>query len=850
MFLLEILQRAELPLEQNLNLVPNLGFSVRSAPLVVVVERPELLQPVQRPALVISQDVLLEIAVDERAESLLQTVAVKPEEALQAVVVRVPRVLLRQAAKLLVHARVERAAEEVAPKPEERVHLFRVAGTQPLALVDAPLVERAILLLLEVVILQQRVRRVLKRGNVPRGAVVRPGRRPRHGRAAAAEARASLARRRAVQEPAPGVRPHGRPLARAPVDAAALGGRRAEQPPDVVAAAAAAAAAPLLERTGEEVRAAVAPRPAAIAERARAAERPAILPASRLLPGVASAAELALVKAQTLVDHGVGALAHATLAPALAARPAALRDDHQTMDVVVGDDVVAVILILARRARSRRARLPTLPLAVAEILVHLEHLKLILDVAGGGAALLLILLRDGRHGGLPAGGLRRPRVGRRRRRREIQLLHGHNRREGVDGGLRRGSTGESRGGRGDARRRHGRDAAALALRHHPRLPVAELAQAMAVRAANLLNLHNEGTLDRLEHHRGFRGHHANAVEAGDDGQRNPPVLVHPPAQEEVLAQILHREIVLHLLAHRGEQLIPARAGVAPAVGPTHRRAGKVHRRHASLRAVVSRRGVEPSERGRARVLIPAATAATAATAASPRLVRKLAPTASPRAPTAVPVAPAPAATAPATAPATLVLAVALALPAAALRGVPGVLPALPAGALLILLRLLLLATLGAVAALPARPLPVLAVRARRRAGRHGGKVRLFLVRVLGVAERRPRHGSRAGDGRRGLASRRLAPRGLGRLRGLGRDRDGGGGVGAGGGGGAALAGVAGLAAVLGGARLGIAPHGSCGGRVRGGRVSIGRRLRPDDRRPRRVHGSRGGRGRGVHLEEG
>ena len=371
---------------------------------------------------------------------------------------------------------------------------------------------------------------------------------------------------------------------------------------------------------------------------------------------------------------------------------------------------------------------------------------------------------------------------------------------------------------------------------------------MAVRAANLLNFHNEGTLDRLEHHRGVRGHHANAVEAGNDGQRNPPVLVHPPAKEEVLAQVLDREIVLHLLAHRGEQLIPARAGVAPAVVPTHRRAGKVHRRHASLRAVVPHRGVEPSERGRARVLIPAATAATAAPAATTLLVPKLAPTASPRAPTAVPVAPAPASPAPATAPTTLVLAVALALPAAALRGVPGTLPAIPAGHLLLLLRLLLLATLGAVAALPARPLPVIAVRARRRAGRHGGKIRLFLVRVLGVAERRPRHGSSAGDGRRGLASRRLAPRGLGRLGGLGRDRGGGGGIGIGRRGGAALAAAAGLAAVLSGASR-VAPRGSGGGRIRGGRVSVRRRLRPDDRRPRRVHGSRGGRGRGVHLEE-
>ena len=194
---LEALQRLELGIEQIPDLIADRRLAAVGAALVVVVERPELLEPVQRAALVVPQGVLLKVAVNQRPEPLLQAVRVEAEEALQAVVVRVPRVLLRQLAELLVHLRVESAAEKVGPEAEEGVHLLAVTRAQPPALVDAPLVERPVLLLLEAVILEQRVGRVLERGDVPRGSPVlgAPRRRPVvYAPAALAERGAPLAR--------------------------------------------------------------------------------------------------------------------------------------------------------------------------------------------------------------------------------------------------------------------------------------------------------------------------------------------------------------------------------------------------------------------------------------------------------------------------------------------------------------------------------------------------------------------------------------------------------------------------------------------------------------------------------
>ena len=155
-----------------------------------------------------------------------------------------------------------------------------------------------------------------------------------------------------------------------------------------------------------------------------------------------------------------------------------------------------------------------------------------------------------------------------------------------------------RGGRGRARGSHRRQAAALRRGHHPRLPIAHLAEPVAVRAADSLDLDDRAALDRLEDDGGLRRHHPDSVETRDDGQGDPTLRVHALPEEQVLAQVLDGEVVLDLLAHRGEDLLlrGTRRYRAPAANLLRGIVHAVHGR-ASLgtaRDVVpSHRGVEP-----------------------------------------------------------------------------------------------------------------------------------------------------------------------------------------------------------------------------------------------------------------
>ena len=201
-----------------------------------------------------------------------------------------------------------------------------------------------------------------------------------------------------MEKAAAGLGAHGGSLAGAPVGhghaaLAAVGRGGSEEPADVVTAVKPGhGAATLLVGGGEEVRAAhggaktVPALPRRPHGAARRPPRPGLPAVGNGLP---AALELLLVESETLVDRrGI----HASSVLALAGALAALHD-HQPRDVVVGDDVVTVVFV-GVVVLGRRGTLGLfLGIVIPEILVHLKHLKLILDVA----TLVRTLRR--RHGG-------------------------------------------------------------------------------------------------------------------------------------------------------------------------------------------------------------------------------------------------------------------------------------------------------------------------------------------------------------------------------------------------------------------------------------------------------------------
>eukprot|EP00955_Chlamydomonas_euryale_P003079 32664-Chlamydomonas_euryale.AAC.4 len=172
--LFEAVQRAELVAQQRLELRVHLCVGI-CGDAAVVVERPELLQPVEASTAVVAQRVLLKRLVHLRVELGLQAIAPKAKEALEAVVVAGVGVLPCEPYKLVVHVVVEVVAHEVAPEAEERVHLLAVPGAVLRALLDSALVELDILDLLEAVVLQQRVAGVVLHVLVQAGAEAAAG---------------------------------------------------------------------------------------------------------------------------------------------------------------------------------------------------------------------------------------------------------------------------------------------------------------------------------------------------------------------------------------------------------------------------------------------------------------------------------------------------------------------------------------------------------------------------------------------------------------------------------------------------------------------------------------------------
>ena len=89
---LEILKRSELGIKQSFDIVTNCRTVVTTE---VIMERPELLQTIQRPRFVVEHCELFKVAIDGVSESLLQAVAIKSEQALQTIVIVMARVFFR-----------------------------------------------------------------------------------------------------------------------------------------------------------------------------------------------------------------------------------------------------------------------------------------------------------------------------------------------------------------------------------------------------------------------------------------------------------------------------------------------------------------------------------------------------------------------------------------------------------------------------------------------------------------------------------------------------------------------------------------------------------------------------------
>lgn len=105
--------------------------------LVVVQECPELFKPVHLPCLVILKRVGLEFLVDLWSKLLLETVAEKPEQALQSISVSNGCVLPGQSLEFLIHLFVEVLSQEVGPKSVHRVHFLRLSNAHSLTLFQA-----------------------------------------------------------------------------------------------------------------------------------------------------------------------------------------------------------------------------------------------------------------------------------------------------------------------------------------------------------------------------------------------------------------------------------------------------------------------------------------------------------------------------------------------------------------------------------------------------------------------------------------------------------------------------------------------------------------------------------------
>lgn len=99
---------------------------------VILEERPELLQTVQLPVLVVFYCLLLELFVEVRPELALQTVRIKPKKALETVTEALFRVLQSKRLELMVHRTVEVLAQEERPEPVQRSHFTRVAAAPAL----------------------------------------------------------------------------------------------------------------------------------------------------------------------------------------------------------------------------------------------------------------------------------------------------------------------------------------------------------------------------------------------------------------------------------------------------------------------------------------------------------------------------------------------------------------------------------------------------------------------------------------------------------------------------------------------------------------------------------------------
>ena len=69
------------------------------------------------------------------------------------------------------------------------------------------------------------------------------------------------------------------------------------------------------------------------------------------------------------------------------------------------------------------------------------------------------------------------------------------------------------------------------------------------------DLNGAGTCDGLQDDVDIRREHAHAVEAGDDCDGDPALVVHLASKEQVLGQVLNGEVVLDLHRNSGVQLL-------------------------------------------------------------------------------------------------------------------------------------------------------------------------------------------------------------------------------------------------------------------------------------------------------
>lgn len=115
-------------------------------------------------SLIIAHCLRLKVLVQIRPELLLQPIRVESKQALQSVSEAQLRVLQRHASKLVVHGLVEVFPQEKRPEAEQRVHLLRLTLAQSFAILHASTVILVIRLLRKIVVLEQRMRRMLEHG--------------------------------------------------------------------------------------------------------------------------------------------------------------------------------------------------------------------------------------------------------------------------------------------------------------------------------------------------------------------------------------------------------------------------------------------------------------------------------------------------------------------------------------------------------------------------------------------------------------------------------------------------------------------------------------------------------------